>query len=213
LKPLRIPNHQHRFSFDSFRGTSYFEVFHVGGFKLQQGDVRISRPGNTFLEYKNGAFVGASADMSRSLDDVEICQQVPVRAYEKAGPSPYRGPIGAEAITCTTAGLALATMSGIVVACPFKAKQTAKKDSNRIELRRPIEPPHARRTRPRGPAQNGKSPALGELASPNSILRNPFMSRFLMTKLSHSERACFRAPKRSELKGEPTRERALRGVL
>ena len=82
--------------------------------------------------------------MSRSLDDVEICQQVPVRAYEKAGPSPYRGPIGAEAITCTTAGLALATMSGIVVACPFKAKQTAKKDSNRIELRRPIEPPHAK---------------------------------------------------------------------
>jgi hypothetical protein len=39
-----------------------------------------------------------------------------------------------EAITCTTAGFALATISGIVVARPSEAEQTAKNINNRIEV-------------------------------------------------------------------------------
>jgi hypothetical protein len=64
--------------------------------KFQQGHLRINRPGNKLLKDKNGAFVGAGADMSRSLDDVEICQKISVRTHEKAGPGPYRGPIGVQ---------------------------------------------------------------------------------------------------------------------
>ena len=42
--------------------------------------------------------------------------------------------LASEAITWTTAGLALATISGIGVARTSKATQTAKKISNRIEV-------------------------------------------------------------------------------
>jgi hypothetical protein len=94
LETLGIAYDQYRFSFDGASRSPELQIVNISGLKLQSSDVRLQWTSHEPLEGKLSAFVGARADMGRSLDNMEICKQITVGAYEKTCPGPDGRPIG-----------------------------------------------------------------------------------------------------------------------